>query len=339
MTKNTPADPVHRLRDDLEVVAIGDRLLLCIGNDTSELSGSEALTLARVLELLGAGQSATVVGSTLGLSPVELNAYLTELENRGCFTSPAAPNSGRTSPPIPTAVGIVGTNPTALSLGRRLSLVGCSVSFADWHPWSALDAAVYPDTEGSIGRSAVEVARRVFESLGAGPAEFREVNPWVEGFREWLAPRGMTVLSSRSAAPATHEAVNAVCGELQQPWLSVRSGPSHAEIGPFVHPPSTPCYVCVALRVLLNQTAMPATPPGRTRSTSRESGLELAERADLTALYAMQELRRSGAGSETAASPSILRVAWEGGDTTRFPVLKLPNCPGCGWWPVAPIPG
>jgi bacteriocin biosynthesis cyclodehydratase domain-containing protein len=323
------------LRDDLEVVAMGSRLVLCVGNETYELAAPDSRSVAAALELLGSGVPEDRLSARLGLPEVGVHAIVSELVRLGCFDGTPPTALDGPLPPLPDEVGICGSGPLGIALAVRLQAVGCRISLAGSHPWSSDDATSLPGSAGLVGHGSTEVARA---RLGPGTpaAEVVELDPFAPEFSDWVTMRRALLLASGSLRPATHERVNALCGERRIPWLSVRSGRTFAEVGPLVEPPTTPCYACLALRGVLNRSAIPSSDPAAS-SPRLESAWSPGDRVELAAMFALHELRQLGRRPPPPVS-SVVRLDWGSGAIQRWPVLKLPNCPGCEWWPNEPVP-
>ena len=325
------------LRDDIEVVILGERFMLCVGNDTYELPGPDARHIARLVDLLSAGHSPEEAANLLGLAEVKVAEYVKELAGRGCFKANAQASQEPGTEAISGHVGIVGVDATSLAVVRLLQPGDCKVLLADWRPWTERDALSVPGSERFVGRSRLEVAKALIESdqVRAGRS-FSDVSPWTESFTDWLKDKSLVVVSTGYLSPATHEVVNARCGERRIPWMGIRHGSGYTEIGPPVLPPSTPCYVCLALRVLLNRSSW---------SSGAEAGLRVAapipltprEKAEMAGLIALGEMRNLASRKGVGPSTQVVRIDWSTNEVSRLPLLKLPNCPGCEWWSIGGV--
>ena len=317
------------LRDDIEVVVVGERFLLSVGNDTYELPGPDGQPVARFVGLLSDGYAPDEAGALLGLTGGKVATYVADLANFGCFRADALAPAEVARKTIAADAGFVGVDATALAIARALQREECTISFADWRLWSPRDARAVPGTERFVGRPRVLVAQALArDTEGAGDS--LETSPWSEAFAGWLKRRSLVVVSTGYLSPATHETVNARCGELKIPWLGIRNGDGYAEVGPSVAPPMTPCYVCLALRVLLNRSSAPSLPI-RPAGSARIP-LSAGEKAEMVALLVVGELRNLVERNETGPTTHLLRIDWSTNQVSKLPVMKLPNCPGCEWW-------
>jgi len=317
-----------RLRDDLEVVVAGDRVLAYLGNHTYELSVKEAPQIAHFIELYDGGQPVAEIAALLNIPRATADDLLANLADLGCFAGDFR-LSERDERPITGDIGFVGFNATTCGMIRRLPREGCTASIADWRIWTAADARGLPGSEAFVGQPRSAVADRMLE-----PGRVM-ILPGIEllsdDFTEWVARQSIVVASPGGLSPATQELVNQRCGERRIPWLGIRDVASHTDIGPAVRPPDTPCYVCVTLRTFLNRSV--ALPPEMRSPPKRQKKyLPSAERAEITAILGMHELHELASPDDTDAPSHITRLDWRTNESTRLPALKLPNCPGCEWW-------
>ena len=319
------------LRNDIEVVVLGDRFLLCIGNETYELPGPEGQQIARVIGLLSEGYSLQEVARLLGLAEDNVAEYVRDLASLGCFRGDAVAVEEGGPERIAANVGFVGVDATSLAILGMLQAEECKLSFVDWRPWVKREALAVPRTQQFVGQPRAEVGKALSENGRMGTASFSEINPWSDVFGDWLKEKSLIVVSTGYLSPATHELVNSRCGEMRIPWLGIRNGPGYTEIGPSVIPPSTPCYVCLALRALLNRSSSPVMPDTRLAG-GPQVPLSPREKAEMAALLAVGEMRNLVKGNEVGPTTHLLRVDWSTNQVSRLPVLKLPNCPGCEWW-------
>lgn len=303
-------------------------MLVYLGNKTYELSVKKTPQIAHVIELYAGGHPVAEITALLNIPRATVDDLLADLAELGCFEAELGP-AERHERPIAGDIGFVGFDAATCGMVRRLPREGCVASIVDWRLWTAMDARRLPTSEQFVGQPRTTVAHSVLEPGRA--TILSGIQPLSDGFAEWVAKQSFVVASPGGLSPATHELVNQRCGERRIPWFGIREAETHTDIGPAVRPPETPCYVCVTLRSFLNRSV--ALPPEmRSPPKKQRALLPPAERAEITAVLGIHELYELANPDDTNAPSHITRLDWRTNESTRLPVLKLPNCPGCEWW-------
>jgi bacteriocin biosynthesis cyclodehydratase domain-containing protein len=113
--------------------------------------------------------------------------------------------------------------------------------------------------------------------------------------------------------------LNGIALDTRIPFLPVRTLTFGVEIGPFVTPGTSACFVCLEKRLLAASANGSTGEPDFGR-------LNFALGADWVAMEAVKFL----AGAVPASKNALLCLNYLDGTQVRRPVLKLPRCPACG---------
>jgi ribosomal protein S12 methylthiotransferase accessory factor len=116
--------------------------------------------------------------------------------------------------------------------------------------------------------------------------------------------------------------------ETDHPWIPLKPGRSAIWLGPFVHPPATPCWKCLVARMRANRPAhawresrdAQSAVAGRVRPRLRRLSVRAADSPWLRRL-----VRRPMPGSRAA----MLMIQPDGSRSTRHVVVRLPTCSCC----------
>jgi bacteriocin biosynthesis cyclodehydratase domain-containing protein len=133
-----------------------------------------------------------------------------------------------------------------------------------------------------------------------------------------------------SHAATVLQEVNSAALDQGWPWIAGRIESGIGMIGPAVIPGQTACYRCFELRRQANLAqsdqpqAAPATPP----SDAAAPGPMAAAVGSLLALEAMRLISRLALPQTMGA---VLTLDFYATGITSHRVLRLPNCPDCGY--------
>jgi ribosomal protein S12 methylthiotransferase accessory factor len=148
---------------------------------------------------------------------------------------------------------------------------------------------------------------------------------------EAAASAECVLVSLDSPAPAVLEAVNSAALKGGWPWISGRIEMGIGMIGPAVIPGQSACYRCCELRRQANMPAT-ATPNGDAPTPNGDAAAAPGPLpACVGSLLALEAVRLVSRLAPPQSLGRIMLLDFFAPEITSRRVLRLPNCPACGY--------
>ncbi|MEA2664902.1 MAG: hypothetical protein QOI11_1846 [Candidatus Eremiobacteraeota bacterium] len=156
-----------------------------------------------------------------------------------------------------------------------------------------------------------------------------------------LADAALALVCTDTPAYALWEAVNAAALESGTPWLRAVLNDTLGDVGPFVVPHASACYVCVALRERSNSRLGFEADDFAQNALAANAAEPIALPSAATAVAAMavlETVRYFTGYAPVASRNAVLSLHVLTSEVRRHDVLKLPRCPACSRAAQRPLP-